>query len=333
MTTIQHQSHYQYTDTANLWRSELRAWVPKAIFDAHVHLGPPEAMAPIVGARTGIPLTSYSSLTWCELEPFYKQLYSGKTMEGLIAFGFPLQEVNYEIANNYIADLVREDERVTGFILSNPYDTKSTIAQFTAAQKHGARIRGVKPYYDLLHRNLTNSVEITDTAEFVPDDLLEWMNSEHLILMLHTCSIGMGDSKCREWTRRTVEKFPNVKIILAHMGRYFHKEQFFDFFQTDLFDHPHLFLETSDAMVTEIYAHMLTRPDWCKRLIFGSDLPYGFFSCEGRTDCDRPSAAYNTYHVISAIKNALENSRLSVECQREIKEDIFSRNVCKRLLV
>ena len=205
--------------------------------------------------------------------------------------------------------------------------------QFKNAERNGVRFRGVKPYYDLLGRNLTNSVEVLDTAEFVPDDLLAWMNVENLILMLHTCSIGVGDPKCREWLRRTVERFPNVKIILAHMGRYFHKEQFLDFFQTDLFDHPNLFLETSDAMVTEIYSHMFTRPDWCKRLIFGSDLPYGLFSCESRTDCDRPSVAYNTYHVMNAIKTALENSSLSLECQREIKEDIFSRNVRDRLLV
>jgi predicted TIM-barrel fold metal-dependent hydrolase len=306
--------------------------VPQNIFDAHVHLGPPEAMAPIVGERIGVPLTTYSSLTWRELEPFYKQLYSGKTVEGIIAFGFPFQEVNYEIANNYIADLMLEDARVTGFILSNPHDTQSTIAQFEAAKKRGARFRGVKPYYDLLGRSLNNSVEVANTSEFVPDDLLAWMNDENLIMMLHTCSIGMGDPKCQQWTRRAVEKFPNVKIILAHMGRYFHAEQFFDFFKTDVFDHPNLFLETSDAMVTEIYAQMLTRPDWCKRLIFGSDLPYGFFNCAGRDDCDNPSAAYNTYHVIGALKTAFDRSELSDEKQQEIKQDIFLNNVRERLL-
>ena len=141
----------------------------------------------------------------------------------------------------------------------------------------------------------------------------------------------MGDPRCQEWTRRAVGKYPNVKIILAHMGRYFHAEQFFEFFVTDVFDHPNLFLETSDAMVTEIYAQMLTRPEWCKRLIFGSDLPYGFFPCEGRTDCDRPSAAYNTYHVINALKTAFDRSGLSNEKQREIKEDIFLNNVRERL--
>ena len=323
---------YQYVDEANVWARVLADWMPETLFDAHVHLGPREAMAPIEGARLSVPLTTYSSLTWCELEPLYRELYSGKTVEGLIAFGFPFQEVNYEIANGYIADLMCEDARVTGFILANPHDTKSTIAQFEAAKKRGARFRGVKPYYDLLGRNLTNSVEVSDTSEFVPDDLLAWMNDEKLIMMLHTCSIGMGDPKCQEWTRRAVEKYPNVKIILAHMGRYFHKEQFFDFFATDVFDHPNLFLETSDAMATEVYARMLTRPDWCKRLIFGSDLPYGLFPCQTRTDADFPSPAYNTYHVIHAMKTAFDRSGLSAEKQLEIKQDIFLNNVRERLL-
>ena len=129
MTTLQRFTQYKYTDTTNLWQEELQAWVPDVMFDAHVHLGPPQAMAPIVGMRAAIPLTSYSSLTWNELEPFLNQLYSNKTLEGLIAFGFPLQEVDYGIANNYIANLVSENEIITGFILSNPYDTKSTIEQ------------------------------------------------------------------------------------------------------------------------------------------------------------------------------------------------------------
>jgi predicted TIM-barrel fold metal-dependent hydrolase len=151
-------------------------------------------------------------------------------------------------------------------------------------------------------------------------------------MMLHVCSIGMGDPECQKWVSRAVETYPNIKIILAHMGRYFHPSQFFEFFRTDVFDHPNLFLETSDAMVTEIYAQMLTRPDWCKRLIFGSDLPYGFFSCEDRNDCDNPSAAYNTYHVIGALKTAFDRSGIAAEKQQQMKEDIFLNNARERLL-
>lgn len=332
MTMTTATTQYHYTDYGLWWERELRDWVPERILDAHVHLGPPEAMAPIRGERVGVPLTSYTSLTWSELEPFYRDLYSGKTVDGLIAFGFPFQETDLEVANRYIADLICECPQITGFIVADPLDVPRTIAQFETAKRRGVRFRGVKPYYDLLLRNLTNSVQVSDTAEFVPDELLAWMNRESLSMMLHTCSIGMGDIRCQRWVLRTVEKYPNVKIILAHMGRYFEQEQFFSFFDSGLMDHPSLFLETSDAMAPDVYRRMFTRPDWCERLVFGSDLPYGLFNSGDRTDAHSPSPAYNTYHVINAIKVALENSALSLSQRQQIKSDIFFNNATERLL-
>ena len=139
----------------------------------------------------------------------------------------------------------------------------------------GIRFRGVKPYYDLLGKAIPYSVLHTSIAEFVPEDLLEFMNGEDLLLMLHTSRIGMGDPECQEWVIHASEKYPRVKIILAHMGRYYEQKQFEDFMKTDLLNDAPVFLEVSSASLPEVYKLTLRRPQLRKRLLFGSDLPFG----------------------------------------------------------
>ena len=57
-----------YADHVGLWADELMAWVPDVIFDAHVHLGPPGVMGTISPERRQLALSTFTSLTWEELE-------------------------------------------------------------------------------------------------------------------------------------------------------------------------------------------------------------------------------------------------------------------------
>jgi predicted TIM-barrel fold metal-dependent hydrolase len=288
-------------------------------------------------------------LTAEELFDFYGKRYGGKTIAGLISFPFPLFGVNYELANEYIGELTRRDQRVKGFILSNPHDTKSTIRQYEKARRAGIRFWGVKPYYDLVGKTMPNRVLHTSIAEFVPEDLLEFMNDEDLLLMLHTGRIGMGDPECQQWVVQTALKYPRVKIILAHMGRYYEQSQFEDFMTTDVLDRAPVFLEVSSASLADVYKLTLRRPELRKRLLFGSDLPYGAitgveYSDENtvstfitrdnyawtdqtvaeKFERQRQRLTYNTYHVIKSIKSAVEELGLSEDLQ--LTNDIFYNN-------
>ena len=82
----------QYEDHIGYWEKELKDWVPKKIFDAHVHLGPVEAVGEISPERLKLPLTTFTNLRLEELTTWYEKLYHTKRVEGLIAFPFPLQE-------------------------------------------------------------------------------------------------------------------------------------------------------------------------------------------------------------------------------------------------
>ena len=337
----------EYHDHIRLWAGELGPWLPRDLFDAHVHLGPPEAMGPYSPARSREPLCTFPSLPWETLQALYPRLFSGKTLRGLIAFPFPHREVDMEAANAYLAGVVKRAPQVRGFILSHPTDTPRTRAMFEQAEKAGARFLGVKPYFDLLGKS---NYECT-MPEFIPDDLLEFMDRERLIMMLHTSGTGMGDPDNQAYIRRVLDRYPNVRIILAHMGRYLQVEEFYRFIDSDLPRHPSLWLEMSSASRPEVYARTLARSELWGRLLFGSDVPYGLitgveawseetgpvFLTRDRYPWSDESVnrkfggaaerlTYNTYHTIKALKDALEALPLDGDVADTIKRQVFCDN-------
>jgi len=340
-------SSIQYEDHIGLWEKELKSWVPKKIFDAHVHLGPPEAMGKISPERLKLPLTTFTNLDLEGLKSWHEELYSGKRVKGFIAFPFPFREVALEAANRYIMNIMQERPEIKGFILSHPKDTRETIKHFEEGLKYGVRFFGVKPYFDLLGKS---NYEVT-MPEFIPADLLEFMNAEHLILMLHTSGIGMGEKANQEFVMSIADGFPRIKIILAHFGRYLKLRHFSAFLKSDVLDYPSIFLEMSSVTQTEIYEMALNRRSLWPRVLFGSDMPYGVITgmefYEGKTptfvtrnhypwsiakDSGRNDVTYNTYHVIKALKDALANLRLNEEQLEELKTGIFLRNATHNLL-
>jgi hypothetical protein len=336
-----------YADHVGLWANELMAWAPDVIFDAHVHLGPPEVMGTIRPERLQLPLSTFTSLTWEQLNDVYRRLYRGKRVAGLIAFGFPLREVNIEAANRYIIGLMKDEPKLKGFLLAHPTDLRPTRAVFDEALDQGVRFSGVKPYFDLLGRDVFK----TAMPEFIPDALLEFMNRERLILMLHTSGIGMGEISNQAYIRSVMERFPQIRIILAHMGRYLELWQFHSFCDSGLLEYPMLYLEMSSASLAEVYGRVLSEPKMHDRILFGSDLPFGLitgveawsethgaiFVTRDRYPWTDPilqksaplnpnSLTYNTYHTIKALKDALQSMPFPPEQVEAIRQGVFFGN-------
>lgn len=336
-----------YADHVGLWADELMEWVPDVVFDAHVHLGPPEVMGAVSPQRMQVALTTFTSLTWEKLREVYGQLYRGKRVAGLIAFGFPLREVDIEAANRYIIGLMRDQPGLKGFVLAHPTDPGPTRAAFDEALDQGVRFSGVKPYFDFLGKDVFE----TTMPEFIPEALLEFINRERLILMLHTSGSGMGETGNQDYLRSVMERFPRIRIVLAHMGRYLQPGQFYSFRDSGLLDYPMLYLEMSSASVAEVYATVLSEPKMHNRILFGSDLPFGLitgveawsethgaiFVSRDRYPWSDPTLqestplspnrlTYNTYHTIKALKDALQSMPFPPDQVEAIKEGVFFGN-------
>jgi hypothetical protein len=343
----------RYEDHVRLWADELRSWLPATLFDAHVHIGPPEAVGPIAPARRASAVTTFTGWSFEELLQAYSALYSGKTICGLIAFPFPQREINSALANDYLIEVMKRDSRVRGFLLAEPSDVRPAIAAFEKALKAGVRFRGVKPYADRLGKDNFDAM----MAEFLPDDLLAFMDREELVMMLHTSGQGVGAADVQDALRRMTSRYPRVRIILAHMGRYVQHRQFLDFMDTGIVQEcPSLYLEMSSASCSEIYDRVLDCEKLHSRLLFGSDLPFGMITGVERWSPtrgaiflardnypwsdpvmnaefarERASLTYNTYHCIKAFKDALTQKGFDAARAKRVKEDVFCANALRLL--
>ncbi|OIO90315.1 MAG: hypothetical protein AUJ92_19085 [Armatimonadetes bacterium CG2_30_59_28] len=337
---------YEYDDHIQLWANELKDWLPDSLFDAHVHLGPPEVVGEISSERQQTGLTAFTHLILEEINDICASLFDGKRTAGMITFGFPLQEVNIEAANAYTAGLIRKHSHVKGFIFCNPGDVAGMVRDFREWEKAGVRFHGVKPYFDFLRKSNYE----TDWEELLPTALLEFMNGEELVMMLHTCRTGMGEPRVQEFIGDVVDRYPKIKIVFAHMGRYFRVEPTLKFLESDLLNCPSLHLEMSSATVPEVYERVLSRRELWDRLLFGTDLPFGLWTgveqwsqATGpvfvtrntavthpawlrRFGIDPDRLTYNTYHVVKAVKDAMGKLRLDEVQSRALREKVFLSN-------
>ena len=265
-----------YHDHLGLWRNKLKQWIPGNIFDAHIHLGRPEFMLKDFSPeRLKIALSSFPHMTFEELEKIYSQIYDGKNIKALFAFPFPQFEIDNDTSNRYIIELARlHAPKIKAFLRSEPSDIPGLAKTFSGAEKNGVRIYGIKPYFDLLAKSNFD----TKMNEILPEKLLAFMNSEKLILMLHTTGRGLSDNNVIDNLKRITEKYPGIKIILAHMGRYLKKGDFENFMISGLPECENIFLDISFASEKSIYETALSDAGIRKRLLFASDMPFGLIT-------------------------------------------------------
>jgi hypothetical protein len=315
-------------DHVGLWAGRLRDWLPPEVFDAHVHLGPPEAMGAFAEARLKEPLSTFASQTWEEALESHRRLFPGRRLVGVFGFPFPLREVDPEAANRYVVAAARSDPRLRPFLLAHPTDARPSRDAFDRCQAAGVRPAGFKPYFDLLGK----SNYATAMPEFIPEGLLDLMDAEGLLLMLHTSGRGMGEPRNQEYVLSILERRRRLRVILAHMGRYLELREFMAFAESEVFRHPRLYLEMSSASLREVYERTLAEPSARGRLLFGTDLPFGLITgveawsqetgpvfvtrdayawsdprAQRRFAADAAQLTHNTYHVIHAFRQALES--------------------------
>jgi hypothetical protein len=336
-----------------MWADELDGWLPARLFDAHVHLGLPGAVGVISPERRHAALLTFTSLSWEDFNETHAALFPGRALTGLFALPFPQREVHLDAANDDLIELMAREPRVKGFLLSDPRDPLPAIAAFDRALAAGVRFSGVKPYADRLGKS---NFEAT-MAEFLPDGLLEFMNEHGLLMLLHTSGMGVGERDCQDFLRRLAQRWPRVRVVLAHLGRYVRPQQFLDFLASGVLEEcPMLCLEMSSASVAEVYENVLRREWLWPRLLFGSDVPFGlitgverwsethgaiFLARDTYTWSDpaldrafseeRKHLTYNTYHTIKALKDAMTRIGLSGAQGDSLKDMVFRRNA-ERLL-
>jgi len=214
--------------------------------DGHAHIGPRE-----VGAEYANMPYIYSG------NELIRSMDENKVDKALV--WAMRQSDDYRYANDYIAKAAKENSRLIPFARVNPWYETSAQWLENAIEKDG--FKGIK---------LHPSDEAFDPDEGIVHPILEVAERNRVPVVFHSgltarpAGIGM-----------IADRFPKVKIILAHLGTELYTDCIFVAKKCS-----NVFLETSQCPFLPRIAKQLVQRVGAERVIWGSDVPYHFQAIE-----------------------------------------------------
>lgn len=248
-----------------IYEQELLPWMPERIFDCHVHVSRAENCGPISPERLKYLWAVEAGIfqTWSQLRARYDALFPNQQVEALV-FGGVYQEQNLEGDNDYVRMGVTDPTSMSkGLFVIRPDWSADRIAE---AMADG--FLGIKPYPDLAPRGS----EEASIFDFAPHEHLAMLDSLGGVMMLHLPRPGrLGDSENISELRELRQKYPSIRLIVAHIGRSY-------CLPTALAGLPHfaddpgIYFDTAANLNADVfqYALEILGPD---RILYGSDLP------------------------------------------------------------
>ena len=248
------------------YAERLADFLPRRMIDVHTHVwlkrfqkeSAPEAR----GAKWPARVAAENSIE--DLLDSYRLLFPQQEVTPLI-FGFPSRSIDLEQTNAYTGQAALE-QRLPGLLVTTPEWTAEEVVRRV---REGGFL-GLKPYLDFAPADIpSNDITIYD---FLPPQHLEAADAHGWIVMLHIPRAQRLKDPLNLQQMLEIERgYPNVRLIIAHIGRAYCLEDVGDAFdvlrgtERMLFD----FSANTNGQVIE-WALRTFGP---RRLLFGSDLP------------------------------------------------------------
>jgi len=245
---------YQQLDR-EIWQDELEDFVPKKLFDAHVHIWD-EAHAGSSDQdfilRLGVDfegLNRWSAQVFPDREIHYHLL------------GSPVPGMDVNGHNNWLASEAEKD--VSSF--ASMVVTPGMSGEQIAGQIEKSGFTGLKPY-----RLFTEDAVNCRIRDYLPEPQIEVADHFGLVVTLHLSKpSGIADPENQHDLKELTHKYPNVKWLLAHFARGFNNFMLKDSIHF-LKELPNIWYDTSG--VNDLYSHILVlKHENRKRILFGSD--------------------------------------------------------------
>ncbi|MGB9587444.1 MAG: amidohydrolase family protein [Armatimonadota bacterium] len=197
---------------AIVYEEKIAPWLPERIVDCHVHVGLPDFVGPISPERSEAiwAMEISNSQSWSELRANLELLFPGKDVWSL-AFGWVYREVDIKASNDYVLSGISDPaNRARGLFVTRPEWDAGIIEEAL-----NCGFRGIKPYPDLAPQGQECSI-----FDFLPHSHLRVLDKAGSLLMLHLPRRGrVADPQNIRELREIADKYPRVKIIVAHIGR------------------------------------------------------------------------------------------------------------------
>lgn len=332
MTTPASQSAQQVARPVDreFFDRELATFLPPRVFDAHCHLWL-EAEVPfrIPGYQGDVGSEEYLRLI--------DDLHPGREKGALfLSYAVPGDPSSRDRTNEFHGRETAKNPRFRGEFFIRPDDDPEWVRQEVKRLK----LHGLKCYHTFSASKPTWQAAI---PEFLPERLVKLAHEEGWVITLHMVkSRAVADRENYACIRRYCEKYPNMKLILAHSARGFQPAH-------NLEGLPHLtglgnlYFDTSANC--EAMAHQaIIRHIGHDKLMYGSDLPISHMRGRSLGAADSFVWLYEETPVWGEKHSKVDPVLIGLEHLRSVKwacwserlsdsqvEDIFWNNAAKLL--
>lgn len=328
----------------------LKDFLPSKIIDVHTHVYSREYRDPSWSGYAENRSQNWPSLV-AEHNPVedlietYGIMFPDKKVTPVI-FGSPTYEFDRVKSNDYVARVSAE----TGYpalLMAEPSLSSNELA---GELKRGG-FKGVKVYLEYAPAYIPGAeIRIFD---FTPHHQLEVLNEQNMALMLHIPRPGRLKDNVNIMQMLEIDRrYPNVKLIIAHVGRAYAAEDLGD--ALDRLKDSHMMFDFSANTNQTVFEELLGKIG-PSRVMFGSDLPivrmrmerivengnyinvvrkgsYGDVSGDPHMrevdGAEADSLSFFMYEIIGAMRGACEHVGLA----RQDVEAIFYENAARLFL-
>jgi predicted TIM-barrel fold metal-dependent hydrolase len=249
-----------------LFYDEHLGYLPPKIIDIHTHVWLGVHRQPSTVARRGPtwPGRVAPENPIADLLETYRLMFPRQMVTPVI-FGPATQEYDLDASNQYVSQAAAQ-HRLPSFLVTTPEWT----AQELEARVVGGGFLGLKPYLEWAPSYIPSD-DIT-IFDFLPRHHLEVADEHGWIVMLHIPRRGrLRDPLNLEMMLEIEHRYPNVRLVIAHIGRAYCPEDVGDAFEV-LKDARRMHFDF--CANTSAYAmEQLLRAVGPQRVVFGSDLP------------------------------------------------------------
>lgn len=240
-----------------IWNEELADFVPKRVFDAHAHVHDIKYAPRNMRAK----LQKWPRITFKDLQLSLRAIFPGRETYYL-ATGWPWRDMDVDGMNAFISREVKDSLSRTLMIAPPDF----TVKKIEATLEEGG-FSGFKPYM-CLSKNV-NTVQ-SAILQMLPGHYWKIANERELIILLHLGRYrSLADPINQRQIRTMAEKYPGVKLQLAHCARCFTPE-IAEKGLSAMADLPNVHMDTSAVCDTEVF-HILFDAWPLEKILFGTD--------------------------------------------------------------
>ena len=332
------------------YETYLKDFMPEELVDFHTHvyrLDMIDSKAKQESRNTSWPDLVAADNSIEDLKETYRLMFPGKKVTPLM-FSYLNHGDNFPLCNGYVAECAKQ-EGYPALLFLHPEWSAEELNSYLDTGDY----LGCKPYLGMAPQNIpVNDICIYD---FLPQKHLEVINAKKMAVMLHIPRAQrLRDPLNLKQINEITERYPDIKLIIAHVGRAYALEDIGDAFEVlKPSIERGLYFDISANCNADVFCRLFDAVPK-DHIMFGSDLPilrlrthrivengsyinivpphmYGDLTGESHmrecTEKEAESITFFMYEEIKAFRDAAERMHLS---RKEI-DNIFRDNALRLL--